>query len=250
MTTTTAAIAAAFVPSVQGLRVQIYADGADRAAIASLAERPYIAGFTTNPTLMRKAGITDYGAFAREVLQIVGGRGVSFEVVADTFPEMEREARVIASWGSNVYVKVPVTDSSGAPSYDLVRRLSADGVQLNVTALLTLEQVQGVSDALDPKVSSLISLFAGRLADTGRDPVPVMTRAVEIMKPRPTQQLVWASPREVLNVFQADAVGCHVITVTREILDKLTMVGMDPAQLSLETVRMFLRDAQAAGFAI
>jgi transaldolase len=248
--TTTATTPSAAVPSVQGLRVQIYADGADRAAIADLAERPYIAGFTTNPTLMRKAGITDYGAFAREVLQIVGGRGVSFEVVADTFPEMEREARVIASWGRNVYVKIPVTDSSGAPSYDLVHRLSADGVQLNVTALLTLEQVQGVSDALDPRVPSLISLFAGRLADTGRDPVPVVTRAVEIMKPRPAQQLVWASPREVLNVFQADAAGCHVITVTREILDKLAMVGMDPAELSLETVRMFLRDARAAGFAI
>lgn len=248
--TTTATTPAAVVPSVEGLRVRIYADGADRAAIASLAERPYIAGFTTNPTLMRKAGVTDYAAFAREVLGIVGDRGISFEVVADTFPEMEREARVIASWGPNVFVKIPVTDSSGAPSYDLVRRLSADGVQLNVTALLTLEQVQAVSDALEPKVPGLISLFAGRLADTGRDPVPVVARAVEIMKPRPAQQLVWASPREVLNVFQADATGCHVITVTREILDKLTMVGMDPAQLSLETVRMFLRDARAAGFSI
>jgi transaldolase len=248
--TTTTTLTAPAVPSVEGLRVQIYADGADRAAIESLAARPYIAGFTTNPTLMRKAGVTDYAAFAREVLGIVGDRGVSFEVVADTFPEMEREARVIASWGRNVYVKIPVTDSQGAPALDLVHRLSADGVQLNVTALLTLEQVQGVSDALDPQVPSLISLFAGRLADTGRDPVPVVARAVELMKPRPAQQLVWASPREVLNDFQADAAGCHVITVTREILDKLAMVGMDPAQLSLETVRMFLRDARAAGFAI
>jgi transaldolase len=248
--TTTTTLTAPAVPNVEGLRVQIYADGADRATIESLAARPYIAGFTTNPTLMRKAGVTDYAGFAREVLGIVGDRGVSFEVVADTFPEMEREARVIASWGRNVYVKIPVTDSQGAPALDLVHRLSADGVQLNVTALLTLEQVRGVSDALDPKVPSLISLFAGRLADTGRDPVPVVARAVEIMAPRPAQQLVWASPREVLNVFQADATGCHVITVTREILDKLTMVGMDPAQLSLETVRMFLRDARAAGFAI
>lgn len=235
-------------PSLAALKVRIFADGADSAAIANLAARPYVAGFTTNPTLMRKAGVADYRSFAREVLGIVGERPVSFEVIADEFADMERQAREIGSWGRNVYVKIPVTDTRGEPALDLIRKLSADGIQLNVTALLTLDQVRGVSEALHPGTPSCISLFAGRLADTGRDPMPTVAKAVEILSRRPGQQLVWASPREVLNLFQADAVGCQIITMTRELLDKLTLVGTDPAELSLETVRMFHRDARAAGY--
>jgi transaldolase len=236
------------VPSVAALRVRIFADGADSAAIASLAAKPYVAGFTTNPSLMRKAGVADYRSFAREVLGIVGERPVSFEVIADEFTEMERQAREIGSWGKNVYVKVPVTNTRREPALDLIRRLSADGIQLNVTALLTLDQVRDVSEALGGGTPSCISLFAGRLADTGRDPVPVVTRAVELLATRPNQELVWASPRELLNVFQADAVGCHIITVTRDLLDKLSLVGKDPDDFSLETVQMFYRDAREAGY--
>jgi transaldolase len=235
-------------PSIDGLRVKIFADGADCPAIKSLAERPYVAGFTTNPTLMRKAGVADYRSFAKEVLGVVGERPVSFEVIADDFTEMERQAREIASWGPNVYVKIPVTDTHGAPALDLIRRLSGAGVQLNVTALLTLEQVRDVSAALSEHTPSCLSLFAGRLADTGRDPVPVVTAAVKLLEARPSQKLVWASPREVLNLFQADSVGCHIITMTRDLLDKLALVGTDPAEFSLETVRMFHRDAAAAGY--
>ena len=235
-------------PSLAALKVRIFADGADSAAIASLAARPYVAGFTTNPTLMRKAGVADYRAFAKEVLGIVGERPVSFEVIADELAEMERQAREIGSWGQNVYVKVPVTNTRREPALDLIRRLSADGVQLNVTALLTLDQVRDVSDALGTGTPSSISLFAGRLADTGRDPVPVMAEAVKLLSPRPNQQLVWASPREVLNVFQADVAGCHIITMTRDLLDKLSLVGKDPDEFSLETVQMFHRDARAAGY--
>jgi transaldolase len=235
-------------PSLAALKVRIFADGADSAAIASLAARPYVAGFTTNPTLMRKAGVADYRSFAREVLGIVGDRPVSFEVIADEFAEMERQAREIGSWGQNVYVKVPVTNTRREPALDLIRRLAADGIQLNVTALLTLDQVRDVSEALGLGTPSCISLFAGRLADTGRDPVPVMAEAVKLLLPRPNQQLVWASPREVLNVFQADAVGCHIITVTRDLLDKLSLVGKDPDEFSLDTVQMFFRDARDAGY--
>ena len=235
-------------PSLAALKVRIFADGADGAAIASLAARPYVAGFTTNPTLMRNAGVADYRSFAREVLGIVGRRPVSFEVIADEFGEMERQAREIGSWGTNVYVKIPVTNTRGEPALDLVRRLSGAGIRLNVTALLTLEQVRDVSAALAEGTPSFISLFAGRLADTGRDPVPVVARAVEILAARPGQELVWASPREILNVFQADAVGCHIITLTRDLIEKLPLVGTDAAELSLETVRMFHRDAGAAGY--
>jgi transaldolase len=241
-------MSATAAPSLAALRVRIFADGADSAAIANLAARPYVAGFTTNPTLMRKAGVADYRSFAREVLGIVGERPVSFEVIADEFGEMERQAREIGSWGRNVYAKVPVTNTRREPALDLIRKLSADGIQLNVTALLTLDQVRDVSDALGTATPSCISLFAGRLADTGRDPLPVVARAVELLAARPNQQLVWASPRELLNVFQADAVGCHIITVTRDLLDKLSLVGKDPDEFSLETVQMFYRDARAAGY--
>jgi transaldolase len=199
---------------------------------------------------MRKAGVADYRSFAKEVLGVVGERPVSFEVMADDFAEMERQARAIASWGRNVYVKIPVTDTQGAPALDLIRRLSGAGVQLNVTALMTLDQVREVSAALSEGTPSCLSLFAGRLADTGRDPMPVVAKAVELLQSKSNQQLVWASPREVLNLFQADAVGCHIITMTRDLLDKLALVGTDPTEFSLETVRMFHRDGQAAGYDI
>jgi transaldolase len=203
---------------------------------------------TTNPTLMRKAGIADYRAFAHDVLSVIRDRPISFEVFSDEFGEMESQAKEIASWGSNVYVKIPVTNTRGVPAYDLIRRLSAAGVKVNVTALMTLGQVRDVSAALAGGQPSCISVFAGRIADTGRDPVPLMAAAVEMIRPHPTQELIWASPRELLNIFQADAVGCHIITVTNDVLRKLGGVGKDLDVFSLETVKMFFDDGRAAGF--
>ena len=213
-----------------------------------LLESPWIQGFTTNPTLMRKAGVNDYRAFAREILAAVPGRPVSFEVVADEFPEMERQAHQIAGWGSNVYVKVPVTNTRGESACGLIERLSRDGIKLNVTALLTVRQVRDVRDALAGGPPSCISVFAGRIADTGRDPVPIMAAALELLRPHPQIELIWASPREVLNLFQADAIGCHIITATADILNKLPIVGKDLTAYSLETVQMFFHDARATGF--
>lgn len=236
------------IPSVDKLRVKIFADGADKAGMLEMAARPFIAGFTTNPTLMRKAGIADYRAFAHDVLSVIRDRPISFEVFSDEFGEMESQAKEIASWGSNVYVKIPVTNTRGVPAYDLIRRLSAAGVKVNVTALMTLGQVRDVSAALAGGQPSCISVFAGRIADTGRDPVPLMTAAVEMIRPHPTQELIWASPRELLNIFQADAVGCHIITVTNDVLRKLGGVGKDLDVFSLETVKMFFDDGRAAGF--
>jgi transaldolase len=238
------------VPSLDQLRVQIFADGADLKGIVEMARQPYIKGFTTNPTLMRKAGVADYRAFARDVLQAVPNRPISFEVFADDFGEMERQAREIATWGECVFVKIPVTDTHGRSAAPLIARLAADRIQLNVTALLTLEQVQAVSAALADDAPSFISVFAGRLADSGRDPLPLLAQALEAMKKAPRQRLIWASPREVLNILQADAVGCHVITVTNELLQKLPLVGKDPLQFSLETVRMFHDDAKKAGYTL
>jgi transaldolase len=238
----------AAIPTLQGLRVRIFADGVDKAGMLDLAQRPYISGFTTNPTLMRRAGITDYQAFAREILEALPGRTISFEVLSDDFEEMERQARAIASWGRDVFVKVPVTNTRGEPASALIRRLSRDGVRLNVTAVLTLEQVLEVSAALRDGAPSCISVFAGRIADTGRDPAPLMAAAAEMMQPFPSQSLLWASPREVLNIFQADAAGCHIITVTHDLLAKLDSVGKDLGQFSLETVRMFYEDGRAAGY--
>jgi len=235
-------------PTIQQLRVKIYADGADKAGMLEMASRPYIAGLTTNPTLMRKAGITDYRAFAREIVSAIPDRPLSFEVFSDDFAEMERQAHEIASWGAQVYVKIPVTNTRGEPAYGLVRRLSKAGVKLNVTALMTLGQVRDVSAALIGNMSSYISVFAGRVADTGRDPVPLMAAAVELIRPYPEQELIWASPRELLNIFQADAIGCHIITVTNDVLNKLSLVGKDLADYSLDTVKMFYRDAQQAGY--
>ena len=235
-------------PTIQQLRVKIYADGADKAGMLEMASRPYIAGLTTNPTLMRKAGITDYRAFAREIVSAIPDRPLSFEVFSDDFAEMERQAHEIASWGAQVYVKIPVTNTRGEPAYGLVRRLSKAGIKLNVTALMTLGQVRDVSAALIGNISSYISVFAGRVADTGRDPVPLMAAAVELIRPYPEQELIWASPRELLNIFQADAIGCHIITVTNDVLNKLSLVGKDLADYSLDTVKMFHRDAQQAGY--
>lgn len=232
------------------LNVKLFADGADIAGIREMASNSSIAGFTTNPTLMRKAGVSDYKAFAKEVLTIVPDKPVSFEVFADDFPTMERQALEIASWGKNVNVKIPVTNTKGEFCGALVKRLSDAGVQLNVTALMTLDQVQRVTDALNPNTAAIISVFAGRIADTGRDPVPVMAKSVEIMKAKPKSELIWASPRELLNIFQAEEVGCHIITATNDILKKLSLFHKDLSLYSLETVEMFYKDAKAAGFNI
>ena len=213
-----------------------------------LYANPAIQGFTTNPTLMRKAGVSDYQAFARDILSAIPDRPISFEVFADEFEEMERQAYRISSWGTNVYVKIPVTNTRGESSCGLIERLSRGRVKLNVTALLTLEQVRRVRDALAGGAPSYISVFAGRIADTGRDPVPLMAAAVELLRPHPHMELIWASPRELLNVFQADAVGCHIITTSTDILKKLQLVGKDLAAYSLDTVKMFFEDARASGF--
>jgi len=236
--------------SVSELRVQIFADGADKASILELYRRPYIKGFTTNPTLMRKAGVTDYERFAREILQQIPDRPISFEVFADDEAEMERQARKIARWASNVYVKIPVTDTRRQPMYELVRRLSAEGIQVNATAVLALDQVDRLARALRGGAPSYISVFAGRVADTGRDPVPIMKSALELMAPEPNSQLVWASPRELLNIFQADEIGCHIITVTSDVLKKVSLIGKDLHDYSLETVQMFHDDAAHSGYTL
>jgi transaldolase len=236
--------------SVKDLDIKIFADGADKAAILELYKDPLIQGFTTNPTLMRKAGITDYAAFARDLLACIRDRPVSLEVFADDFPEMERQARQIASWGDNAYVKIPVTNTRREPSLDLICRLSHAGVKLNVTALLTLDQVRDVAAALAGGAPSCVSVFAGRVADTGRDPVPLMAAAVELLKAYGGMELIWASPRELLNIFQADAIGCHIITATPDILKKLSLVGRDLHDYSLDTVKMFHDDAKHSGFVL
>jgi transaldolase len=236
--------------TLSDLRTKIFADGAELSGMLAMYREPHIKGFTTNPTLMRKAGLTDYRAFAREVVAAIPDRPISFEVFSDEFADMERQAREIATWGEHVYVKVPVTNTRREPAYDLVNRLSHAGVKLNVTALMTLEQVQAVTDALRGGAPSNISVFAGRIADTGRDPVPHMKAALEIMNAEPNAELIWASPRELLNVFQAHEIGCHIITVTNDILKKLSLRDKDLSDYSLETVKMFHDDAKAAGFSI
>jgi transaldolase len=228
--------------------VKIFADGADLEAILELADQPHIAGFTTNPTLMRQSGVTDYEGFARKLLERVTDRPVSFEVFADAPDEMLRQARLIASWGSNVYVKIPVTDTRGTSTAAVVRELSDSGVHLNVTALMTMTQVEVVTAAVAGGPGAVISVFAGRVADTGRDPVPLMRAALETMSPYPELELLWASPREILNVQQADEIGVHIITVTHDLLRKLGLLGKDLDDFSLETVRMFHNDAATAGF--
>ena len=234
--------------TVRELRVKLFADGADKAGMLEMLRKPYIKGFTTNPTLMRKAGVSDYRAFAKDILTSITDLPISFEVFSDDFGEMESQAREIASWGKNVFVKIPITNTKRELAYDLVRVLSREGIQLNVTALMTLDQVRGVVDALHANVPSYISVFAGRIADTGFDPIGLMTESLRIMHAKPRAELIWASPRELLNIFQADEIGCHVITVTNDILKKLDLVGYDLADYSLDTVKMFYNDATAAGF--
>ena len=235
--------------SVSDLRIQIFADGADKASILELHRQPYIKGFTTNPTLMRASGVSNYQGFALDLLASIQDCPISFEVFADEEAEMEEQARQIAAWGKNVFVKMPVMNTEGAPTYDLVRHLSAEGIQLNVTALLTLEQVKKVCGALQGKAPAYVSVFAGRIADTGRDPVPLMREAVAVASDA-NVQLMWASPRELLNVFQADEIGCHVITATADILKKLSLVGKDLHEFSQETVQMFRRDAVKSGYSL
>jgi transaldolase len=236
--------------AIAQLNVKIFADGADKAGMMEMAAKPFIRGLTTNPTLMRKAGITKYETFARDVLKEISDKPISFEVFSDDFEEMEQQAMKIAGWGENVFVKIPVTNTKREPAYDLLRRLSQRKVKLNVTALMTLTQVRDVLENLNADVPSFVSVFAGRIADTGRDPLPIMAAAVELMKDMRRAELIWASPRELLNIFQADSIGCHVITVTNDVLKKLALVGKDLNDYSLETVRMFYDDAVAAGYRI
>jgi transaldolase len=236
---------------LEELSVKIYADGANREGMLSLYGNPLIAGLTTNPTLMRQAGIRDYEAFAKDVLQVITEKPISFEVFSDDFAEAKREALKIAKWQDNVFVKIPITNTRGESSLSLVKELAADGVQLNVTALLTVEQVQGVAEALHPDVAAIVSVFAGRIADTGRDPVAIMTESLQTIAHLSKAELLWASVREALNIYQAADCGCHIVTVPHDILAKaIRLSGMGLEELSLDTVRMFARDAEAAGFSL
>ena len=237
--------------SLHDLAVKIFADGADKAGMLQLYTNPLIKGMTTNPTLMNKSGIKDYEGFAKDILQTVKDKPISFEVFSDDFTEMRRQALKIAAWQGNVYVKIPVMNPAGAPSYDLIRDLAKAGVQLNITAILTVEQVRAVAAVLNPAVPSVVSVFAGRIADTGCDPEGIMRESLEILKPLPKAELLWASVREVLNIFQADACGAHIVTVQHDILAKaIKMAGMDLTALSLDTVRMFDKDAKSAGYTL
>ena len=232
------------------LKVRVFADGADRAGLLALAANPLIKGFTTNPTLMHAAGLRDYEGFARDALECIGDRPISFEVFCDDFADMERQALKMAAWGDNVYVKIPVTNCAGESSAALVRRLAGLEVKLNVTAVMTHEQVAEMAACLEGGPPAVISVFAGRIADTGRDPVPHMEQALALLAPYPNIELLWASPREILNVVQADQIGCHIITVTHDLLKKLPVLGYDLGQFSLDTVQMFFDDAKAAGFCL
>lgn len=235
---------------IEELNIKIFADGADKIGMLEMYEKPYIKGLTTNPTLMKKAGIKDYAGFCKDILQSIKDKPLSLEVFSDDFAEMERQALEIASWGENVYVKIPVTNTKQETCYALVQKLAAQGVKLNVTAIMTLTQVRDVVAVLDPHVPAYVSVFAGRIADTGRDPVPLMKAALEQLRAKPSAELIWASPREILNIFHAENIGCHVITVTNDILKKLSLLNYDLAEYSLDTVKMFYNDALAADFCI
>ena len=232
------------------LKVKIFADGADKAGMLEMYQNPLIKGFTTNPTLLRKAGVSDYQAFAEDILKVISDRPISFEVFSDEFEEMASQAQKISRWGQNVYVKLPVTNTRGESSAALIGRLARTGLKLNITAMLTLDQLREVSLCLKHGPPAYASIFAGRIADTGRDPVPIMAEAVELLRPYPNVELIWASPRELLNIFQADVIGCHVITVTNDILKKLDLVGKDLQAFSLDTVKMFRDDALKAGYSL
>jgi len=235
---------------VEKLKVQIFADGADKAGMLEMYKKSFIKGLTTNPTLMKKAGIKDYEAFAKDILLEVKDKSISFEVFSDDLDEMEKQALKIATWGENVYVKIPVTNTKGIPTYPLIKKLSDKGVKVNVTAIMTLEQVRDVVLSLNQNVPSYVSVFAGRIADTGVDPVPLMSAAVQITSLNSKAEVIWASPRELLNVFQADEIGCQIITVTNDILKKLELVDYNLSLYSLDTVKMFYNDALAAGYKI
>jgi transaldolase len=232
------------------LKIKIFADGADKASMLDMYAKPYIKGLTTNPTLMRKAGIANYRAFAKDILSEINDKPVSFEVFADDFADMERQALEIACWADNVYVKIPVTNTRRQTCRALIKRLADRQVKLNVTAIMTLTQVREIVAQLNPATASYVSVFAGRIADTGIDPLPLMAKAVEMLKANANAELMWASSREILNIFQANAIGCQVITVTEEILSKLPLVGYDLRQYSLDTVKMFYNDARGAGFSL
>jgi transaldolase len=233
---------------IDQLKVKIFADGALKNEMLDMYQKTFIKGLTTNPTLMNKAGVKDYRAFCKDILTIIKDKPLSFEVFSDDFSDMERQALEIASWGDNVYVKIPITNTKSEPCYALVKKLAAKKVKLNITAIMTLDQVSNVVNVLDPNVAAYISVFAGRIADTGRDPIPMMQSALDIMKAKPLSELIWASPRELLNIFQADHIGCHIITVTHDILKKLALVDYDLDKYSLDTVKMFYNDAVVAGY--
>jgi len=235
---------------VEKLNVQIFADGADKAGMLEMYNKSFIKGLTTNPTLMKKVGIKDYEAFAKDILLEVKDKSISFEVFSDELDEMENQALKISTWGENVYVKIPVTNTKGIPTYSLIKKLSDKGVKVNVTAIMTLEQVRDVVLSLNQYVPSYVSVFAGRIADTGIDPVPLMSAAVQITSMNTKAEVIWASPRELLNIFQADEIGCQVITVTNDILKKLELVDYDLKSYSLDTVKMFYNDAVSAGFTL
>ena len=236
--------------NISSLKVQMFADGADLTGMLDVYRQGIVKGFTTNPTLMKKAGVRDYKAFARSVLASISDFPISFEVFSDDFVSMEREAMEIAGWGKNVNVKIPITNTKGESSAPLIKKLTNQGVYVNVTAILTLEQVKEVARALNPHINSIVSVFAGRIANTGRDPMPFMKESVRILKDNPNAKVLWASTRELFNIFQADECGCHIITVTNDILKNLPMVGQDLNELSLETVKMFHKDAVTAGFSL
>ena len=235
---------------VEKLKVQIFADGADKTGMLEMYNKSFIKGLTTNPTLMKKAGIKDYEAFAKDILNDVKDKSISFEVFSDDLDEMEKQALKIATWGDNVYVKIPVTNTKGVPTYSLIKKLADKGVKVNVTAIMTLEQVRDVVLSLNQNVPSYVSVFAGRIADTGVDPVPLMSAAVQITSMNSKAEVIWASPRELLNIFQADEIGCQIITVTNDILKKLELVDYNLSSYSLDTVKMFYNDANQAGYSI
>jgi transaldolase len=237
-------------PSLAGLKIKIFGDGADKAGIIELAKNPYVRGFTTNPTLMRKAGISDYEAFARDLLTHIPQYPISFEVFADDNAEMLRQAKKIATWGESVYVKIPVTNTRRETTAPIVRELTRGGVKLNITALMTVAQVREVCAALEGGAPACVSVFAGRVADTGRDPIPLMSEALSVIANYPGVELIWASPRELLNIFHANSIGTHIITVTHDVLGKLNLVGKSLDEYSLDTVKMFHSDAQKAGFSL
>jgi transaldolase len=236
--------------SVNDLKVKIFADGANISDITEMNKNPVIKGMTTNPTLMRKAGITNYKNFALDVLSIVHNKPISFEVFSDEFEEMERQAKEIASWAENVYVKIPITNSKGFPTYELIKRLTRQGIKVNVTAIFTIEQVEKVKECLEPGIPSCVSVFAGRIADTGRNPIPIMEHSLNVLKSLTLTELIWASPRELLNIFQADQIGCHIITATSDILNKIKLIGYNLENYSLDTVKMFYDDAKSSKFQI